>query len=241
MRQAHPSDAVTLQLVGAFELRDPKQPIHVRPSTERLLAYLAIAGRPVRRAALAEAVCGDGDEPSRRPRNAAASAGTRLRSALWRIPRPGGRALVDAGTTGVRLAPGVAVDYKEAELAAHCDYTRLVEDLLPDWDEDWVIVERERYRQVRLHALERLCVQHREHGEYDLALRAGLTAIGSEPLRESAHRHVIEAHLAEGNPAEALRQYETFRRLLRDQLGLAPSPAIRALVRDYLGRPADPA
>jgi DNA-binding SARP family transcriptional activator len=46
-------------------------------------------------------------------------------------------------------------------------------------------------------------------------------------------------HLAEGNPAEALRQYESYRRLVRDELGLAPTGEIRALVVRLLGRPAD--
>ena len=59
---------------------------------------------------------------------------------------------------------------------------------------------------------------------------AGLAAISGEPLRESAHRVLIEAHLAEGNASEALRQYETYRRLLDEELGLAPSPRMRALV-----------
>jgi DNA-binding SARP family transcriptional activator len=71
------------------------------------------------------------------------------------------------------------------------------------------------------------------------ALQAGLTAVSAEPLRESAHRRVVEVHLAEGNPAEALRQYQSYRQLLRAELGLIPSPAIRSLVAHLLGRPAD--
>jgi DNA-binding SARP family transcriptional activator len=50
---------------------------------------------------------------------------------------------------------------------------------------------------------------------------------------------VIEVHLAEGNHAEALRQYQGYRHRLREELGLAPSPVIRALVAPLLGRPAD--
>jgi DNA-binding SARP family transcriptional activator len=50
---------------------------------------------------------------------------------------------------------------------------------------------------------------------------------------------VIEVHLAEGNPAEALRQYESYRRLVRDELGLTPTAEIRSLVAGLLGRPAD--
>jgi DNA-binding SARP family transcriptional activator len=46
-------------------------------------------------------------------------------------------------------------------------------------------------------------------------------------------------HLAEGNAAEALRQYQTYRSLLADELGLGPSPALRRLVAPLLGRPVD--
>jgi DNA-binding SARP family transcriptional activator len=226
---------VRLRLVGEFELSGGRQVLRVCPSAQKLLAFLALAGRPVRRTVVAGTLALDTGE-----RKAAA----RLRSMLWRVPRPGGAALVEATDRRVGLAPAVEVDYRTTEDAAAAgtvELGALAEDLLPDWDEDWVVVERERYRQARLHLLEQVCARHRAAGAYDLALRAGLTAVGGEPLRESAHRQVIETHLAEGNPAEALRQYETFRRLLRAELGLPPSPAIRALVASLLGRPVDPA
>ena len=63
--------------------------------------------------------------------------------------------------------------------------------------------------------------------------------MAGEPLRESAHRRVIEVHLAEGNHAEALRQYQPCRLLVRDELGLGPTAEIRGLVSRLLGRPAD--
>ncbi len=50
---------------------------------------------------------------------------------------------------------------------------------------------------------------------------------------------MIEAHLAEGNAAEALRQYHQYRELLRTELGIAPSNALRQLVRPLLERPED--
>ena len=58
-------------------------------------------------------------------------------------------------------------------------------------------------------------------------------------LGESAHQRVIAVHLAEDNHAEALRQYDHYRRLLAAELGLAPSPSIRGLVAPLLGRPVD--
>jgi DNA-binding SARP family transcriptional activator len=225
--------AVGLRLVGEFELRRSERVLRVCPSAQRLLAFLALAGRPVRRSVVAGTLALEADE---------ARAAARLRSVLWRVPRPDGGALVEATPRRVGLSPRVRVDYRQTEdavAAGGVELGALAEDLLPDWDEDWVVVERERYRQARLHALEQVCARHRAAGEYDLALRAGLTAVSGEPLRESAHRQVVETHLAEGNPAEALRQYETFRRLLRTELGLPPSPAIRALVSTLLGRPVD--
>lgn len=224
---------VRLRLVGEFELSGGQRVLRVSPGAQRLLAFLALAGRPVQRSVVAGAMALDTDE---------SRAAARLRSMLWRVPKPGGAALVEATARRVGLAAGVQVDYRETEDAAAAggvELAALAEDLLPDWDEDWVVVERERYRQARLHALEHVCSRHRSAGEYDLALRAGLTAVSGEPLRESAHRQVVETHLAEGNPAEALRQYETFRRLLRTELGLPPSPAIRGLVSSLLGRPVD--
>jgi DNA-binding SARP family transcriptional activator len=145
----------------------------------------------------------------------------------------------------VSLAPEVEVDVHDMHRAQDesslesLDVGRLSADVLPDWEDDWVGVERERFRQVRLHLLERLAQRASEGRHYDRALQAALTAVASDPLRESAHRQVMTIHLAEQNPAEALRQYEACRRVLRTELGLAPSPATRAVVEGFLGRPLD--
>jgi len=123
--------------------------------------------------------------------------------------------------------------------AAELELSQLCGDVLADWEEPWVAVERERYRQLRLHRLEQLSERAERNGQYSLALQAALAATASEPLRESAHRRVMQVHLAQSNPAEALRQYDLIRRLLRDELGLAPSAATRAVISQLLGRPLD--
>jgi DNA-binding SARP family transcriptional activator len=46
-----------------------------------------------------------------------------------------------------------------------------------------------------------------------------------EPLCETAHRALIETHLAEDNWSEAYRQFQQHRRLLRDELDVEPSDA----------------
>jgi DNA-binding SARP family transcriptional activator len=107
-------------------------------------------------------------------------------------------------------------------------------DLLPDSYDEWVVAERERLRQLRLHALEAICRRHVELGCFPQATEAALTAVSIDPLRESAHLAVIQAHLAEGDNAEALRQYRLLERVLRDQLGLAPSNVTRESVGTLL-------
>ena len=61
-------------------------------------------------------------------------------------------------------------------------------DLLPDWCDDWLVVERERLRELRIRALERVCEQLTAIGSFGQAIEAGMAAVRAEPLRESAHR-----------------------------------------------------
>ena len=74
-----------------------------------------------------------------------------------------------------------------------------------------------------LHALEALSRRLVELGRYADAVEAAIAAIAAEPLRESAQRALIEAHLSEGNWVEAHRGFVTYRDLLRRELGVSPS------------------
>ncbi|HEX9311675.1 MAG TPA: bacterial transcriptional activator domain-containing protein, partial [Actinomycetota bacterium] len=66
-------------------------------------------------------------------------------------------------------------------------------------------------------------------GRFAEAVESGLAAVAAEPLRESAHRCLINAYLAEGNAGEAIRQFVRYRDLLRAELDLAPSEQIELL------------
>jgi DNA-binding SARP family transcriptional activator len=111
------------------------------------------------------------------------------------------------------------------------DRDALTLDLLPCWyEDDWVIEEREAFRQNRLHALEILCLMLAQQGRYGEAINAAFSVVRTEPLRESAHRALVMVHLCEGNYGEALRQYERCRILLHDELGIDPSPRLHDLI-----------
>jgi DNA-binding SARP family transcriptional activator len=143
--------------------------------------------------------------------------------------------------------PGMSIDIDEissrltrdSDIGGEVSISTLRQDLLPGWPEHWLIPAREWFRQVRLRALDTLCDQHRAAGRLGNALDAALAAVGCDPLRESAHRRLTLIHIAEGNFAEALRQYHVYRQLAASELGLPPSPHFRKLISPLLGRPAD--
>ncbi|MEV6628550.1 bacterial transcriptional activator domain-containing protein [Amycolatopsis sp. NPDC051114] len=104
---------------------------------------------------------------------------------------------------------------------------------MPEWsDNEWVLLEQEQYHQLRLYALEALAKRLTTAGRHGEAVAAGLAAVRAEPLRESAHRVLVDAHLAAGNRASARHQYEQCRRTLLEELGLEPSDALRGLLPD---------
>jgi DNA-binding SARP family transcriptional activator len=170
----------------------------------------------------------------------------RLRAALHRLPSHEGARLVSCRDEELSLLPAIAVDVHTLEEQAMAfleeledDAARAVQvehisalthDLLPTWDDDWLLLERERHRQLRIHALESLSRSLRRSRRFALAMHCALAAVDAEPLRESAHRRVIEVHLAEGNLAEALRQFHVCRRHLADELAVPPSRSLQELV-----------
>lgn len=224
--------AARLTLLDAFELVYDEAPVAMPMSAQRLFAFLALHPRPLLRPFVAGSLW---------PETTEERAHASLRSALWRLHRLG-EGLVEATGPRLRLGAAVEVDLRVSETAARrlldaadpdaldVEPSVLAGELLPDWYEDWVLLERERFRQLRLRALDALCERLTQADRLAEAFEAGLAALAAEPLRESAHRALVRIHLAEGNAAEALRQYRLCRRLLGEQLGIEPSAQMDLLV-----------
>jgi DNA-binding SARP family transcriptional activator len=230
--------APALHVIGGFELRIAGRPVVLAAHARRLLAFLAVSGCPQRRDAVAGQLWGWSTQ---------ARARATLRTALWRV-RQINEEIVRTDRDSVGLNARVRLDLAESTALARrlIDSTQharlnhpdnlLIEDLLPGWDEDWLQLERERHRQLRIHALEALSRRLTSAGQYAAAIDVAYHAIAAEPLRESAHRALIQAHLAEGNRLAAAHQLETYSRLLDDQLGVALPREMKALLN-----PARPA
>ncbi len=191
---------------------------------QRLLAFLAING-PAPRSLIMGTLWPEVSEPHARGS---------LRTAMWRLHRSVPCLLQTSGDV-LGLQPGMLVDIRAVresaqvilEDASHVSIDRTVlctrGELLPGWYDDWVIFERERLRQLRLHALDALAEWLTAQGHYAEALEAAMEGVRIEPLREGTNRTIIAIHLAEANAAEALRHYQFFRDLLRTEFGLEPS------------------
>jgi DNA-binding SARP family transcriptional activator len=220
-----------LSLLPRFQLRTAREPVVLPGTEQRLLAFLALHPHPLHRRQVANVLWTDTTE-----RRAAAN----LRAALWRLPEPQD-GLVAATPTELSLGPRVAVDHRAATAQAwrlvhgpHAsldepDVALLAADLLTAWDDEWVVVERERTRQLRLHALEVLCLRLAAEGRAGPAVDVGRLAVSADPLRESAQRALIAAHAAGGDRSQALRQYDSYRASL-EALGISPSTRMRRLV-----------
>lgn len=231
--QAELLPAVRLSLTGDFQLLVEDRSVAVPHGVQRLLAFLAIARRPIQRSTVAGHLWPDVPEWR---------ALGNLRTALWRLRRLP-RAVVRTIDERLTLDPSLEVDLEEltklsSEILAADDplpLQRLVQlvdasNILPAWEDEWLVVERERFHELRVRALERACELLMARGDAFGAVRACLAAVEAEPFRDSAQRLLVRAHLTEGNHAAALRTYLAYRDLLQSELGLGPSELMEELM-----------
>jgi DNA-binding SARP family transcriptional activator len=227
VRDPESLDGVVVHLFAGPYLTVGPERHEVPEGSKQLLAFVALRRRRVERRQAAGTLWPFGDDER---------ASGNLRSALWRLRRAGINALV-ADKWSLALSADVLVDLHLTEQWA----TRLIEgrptprdlavspsvadalDLLPGFYDDWALMERERIRQRILHALEALSERLAAAGRFADAIEAAMLATAAEPLRESAQRALIKAHIAEGNVSEARRSYRAYRDLMHRELGMVLS------------------
>ena len=208
-----------------------------------LLAYLVLnRDRPVGRDELIGALW-----PETAPRSQDAAMRTllsRLRSALGRDIVSGrdelGLALPEPAWVDVEAAASEvwraqraleSGDARAAWALAQVPLNIASRGLLPGTQASWLEPRRQELADMRLQALEVIGRAGLSLGGTQLGSveRAARTLIDSEPYRESGYVLLMAALEAQGNSAEGLRVFEQLRALLRDELGVAPSPeAIQA-------------
>jgi DNA-binding SARP family transcriptional activator len=204
-------------VLGSFTLTSRGTAVPLGVDARRLVAYLSVHHRPQERAALAADLW---------PGTAADAAARLLADAVAAVDVPG---LLDEEGSALALAADVEVDLDDAMGLIRAlpeipvddtpDISLLAADILPGWTAAWIAVERERFRQLRLHAIEERSLRLSAHGRHEAAVKLAESAVKAAPSRESARRALIEAHLAQGDIAEAVAQYDDYQELLRSSVG----------------------
>jgi DNA-binding SARP family transcriptional activator/WD40 repeat protein len=229
-----------LQTLGAVALHagletDPgSDPILRSSKTLVLVAYLA--DRPDRTATrehLAELFW---------PGVPSSSARRSLRQALYFLARSGGEGLLETDGDLVRYSPDrCAIDSQRFEhaLAEHRyeDAAGLYTGpFLEGWDpgrsqelRHWIDSVRERlavgYRQALRECAQTALVRQRPAE----AVECARLAVAAFPLDDSVHALLLESLVADGRPGEAVREYEAYRVLLREELEDLPSEAVNEI------------
>jgi DNA-binding SARP family transcriptional activator len=214
-----------------------------------LFAYLVLGRRrQIGRDELLDAVYGEEATPDHQPRLSV------LLSKLRRVVGP--ELLTGRSAIELLLPADAFVDVEAALEALHRAETHVANGewaeawgpsgvayhvasrpLLQGHDRPWLGDWRRRLDEVRVRGLECFAAARLGLGGPTLpqAADCARTLIELAPFRESGHRILMEALERSGNVAEALRVYDRLRILLRDELGVAPSPAVQSVYRRLLG------
>src|SRR5258707_9968149 len=246
-----------IQLLGRFRLTADDAPVTTldSPRLQALLAYLLLQRTaPHARAHLAFQLWPDTTE---------AQAHANLRTLLHRfrhaLPHADQFLHVDAQTVQWRAdapatldvanferalaqaeAAGRAGDQATMRAALMDVAERYRGDLLPGWYDDWVLVERERLRQVFLAALERLVLLLEQQQDYGAAINYAQRLLRHDPLHETTYQHLMRLHALSGDRASAVRVYRTCATVLERELGAEPSPATHAAYQPLRQREPQP-
>ncbi len=217
-----------------------------------MLAYLALYGnRPHPREELIALFWPDADTEQGRTslRTALASLRRQLEpsgveaGAVLLADRQSVRLRPEAFTTDVAEFEKLIAQSRSGEPSAQIECLRRAAalyrgDLLPGYYDEWAAQERERLSEARFDALRRLSEALEARGEYAPAVEFARRVVQANPLDEAAHATLIRLYIAQQKPSAAQRQYQELERILREELDVAPSPDVQALLQSlHTGAP----
>ena len=106
--------------------------------------------------------------------------------------------------------------------------------LLRNIEAPWIESQRAALRAMQLRALQCLVTVSAHNNEPLLAIQHASEMVQLEPFRETAYQLLMRMHAAAGDRAEALRVFAKCRALLREELGVSPSPQTEAVYLEIL-------
>ena len=107
-------------------------------------------------------------------------------------------------------------------------------DLLADRHDPWLLLERERWRQRFIQVLERLSVLRERERNYPAAIDCIQRLLRVDFLQELAYQRLMRLHYLRGDRTAALQVYHQCLTVLREEMGIDPSPATQTLYQHLL-------
>ncbi|HEY7521478.1 MAG TPA: BTAD domain-containing putative transcriptional regulator [Methylomirabilota bacterium] len=235
-----------LTLLGGFQARlQPGGTLALSSrKAQALLAYLAVPpGQAHPRGKLAALLWGDTREEWAR---------ASLRQALFAIRRAAGdtgsAALVLEGDTLALDPSAVAVDVAVFERLMSSGDPAATEDAVSLYHgdflaglvvdgpafEEWLVIERERLRELALVGLAKLLGHQRKAATPETAIRTALKVLALDPLQEPVHRTLMRLYSELGRRGAALRQYQHCVTVLQREIGLEPEAETKQLYQEIL-------
>ncbi len=237
-------EELRLSLLGGLHLSRCGMPVtgFVSNKVPALLCYLAVTGRPHLRATLAGLLWGEWAD---------AAANANLRQALSNLRRllapyllitpqtvefnRDGPYWLDVEVLNSRSSPRAT--WADTDIALLGEAIALYQgEFLQGFHvrdapafEEWVLGQREHWRQIALQALRTLADHFTAQDNVAEAVRYTTRLLALEPWQEQAHRQMMQLLARSGQREAALAQYETCRRVLAQELGVEPMPETTAL------------
>ena len=244
-----------IYLTGSVAIEHGEQLVRERqfPGRQGRIAFVFLAlnrHRSVHREELLGAIW-PGDSPAQT--DAALDAIlSKLRSMLKSAGVPGG-VEVSSGTITLQLpadawvdleAAANALDEAEGALRRHdiinawslANVAVVISrrPFLPDVEAPWIESQRGALRALQMRALQCLVTVSENNHEPRLAIQHAAEMVALDPFKETAYQLLMKMHAAAGDRAEALRIFAKCRELLRDELGVSPSPQTEAVYLEIL-------
>ncbi len=228
-----------IRLLGQFDVRSNGGTPLVIPSRlhQSLLAYLLVTRTTAHRR---ETVAG-----LFWPEASEADARRNLRQGLWRLrkaldacsPPASDLVVSDDLTVGIDPHTAYSLDLARLEAAPSCPSTDELMcaldgyrgELLPDFYDEWVSVERARLQVLFEQQVERLLEQLCTEMRWKETLRWAERWIGLGQSPEPAYRALMVAHSALGNRSQVAAVFERCVATLTADVGVEPSEQTRAL------------
>lgn len=242
------TNTLEVHLLGSFLLHGGGRSVAglAQARIQHLLAYLLLYGQtPIARRQLAFTLWPDSDEQQ---------ALSNLRTALHRLQHAlsgcepylvlerhtvawvsGSDIRLDVATFEQALEQAARACEPAARAAAlQTAVNAYTGDLLPNCYDEWIIQPRERLHQAFVRALEQLIEVREQQRQFNAAIKNAQRLLRVDPLHEAGYRGLMRLHMANDDQARALSAYHRCAALLRQELGVDPSPATQAIYQRLL-------